>query len=389
MKERTLVSHPPDATPAPSNKPVVSPIYQSVKFTFENVEQVEQYLRGETPGYIYSRKSNPTVHQLELLLAKLQGCEDAIVTSTGVSALATALLGTLEVGAHLVLLYDCYCPTRRIVRTFLSRYGVTSTFLAVHDYAGLERAIEQENVRAVMVESLTNPMLRILDVERILELIRGRNITLICDNTLSGLHSFRQYPIDLYVHSLTKYASGHGDVLGGAVIGDTKLLNKIRGTTDLGYSLDANSAFLILRGLKTYFVRYEKQCEQARAVAQFLSEQKQVKQLFYPGLPSHPDYALAQTQFSDPGTLITFDLEGGKAEARQFMNALKIFNLTFSLGATESIVSPAKLFFSPDLSARECDVVGITDSTIRLSIGLEDLDDLLNDLRGAFATFTT
>lgn len=383
MKKTTRVNHPPAVELPPGNHPVVAPIYQSVKFEFDSLADTERYLRGERPGFFYTRASNPTTRQLELLLAELQGRDDCLVTASGVAAISHTLLALTRQGDHVLCFVETYNPTRYLIRRLLGRFGVTHSMLSIEDLAGVERALAAPT-RLVIFESPTNPITRIADIAALTRLAHTAGALVVMDNTFAGFHQHGEYEVDLYLHSLTKYASGTGDVMGGAVIGRNELLRGMR--TDfgaLGGTLDPHAAFLILRGLKTYFVRYQAQCASALAIAQLLAAHPAVARVHYPGLPTHPQHALAARQMRDFGSIVSFDLHGGEAAARRFADALQLFALAASLGSTESLVVTPQMMGGRELNAEQQRLSGITAGTIRLSIGLEDADDLAQDVNQA------
>jgi len=384
MKKTTRVNHPPPVELAADNHAVVAPIYQSVKFEFESLEETERYLRGERPGFFYSRASNPTTRQLELLLAELQGREECLVAASGVGAVAQTLLALTKQGDHILCFVETYNPTRYLIRRLLGRFGVTHTMLSIEDLAGIERALAAHPTRLVWFESPTNPVTKVADIAAITRLAKGAGALSVMDNTFAGLHQHGEYDIDVFVHSLTKYASGAGDVMGGAVIGRGELIRSLR--TDfgmLGGTLDPHAAYLILRGLKTYFVRYKAQSASAQRIAELLAAHPAVARVHYPGLPSHPQHALAREQMKDFGTIVSFDLKGGLEASRKFGDALEFFAMAASLGSTESLVVTAQMMGGRDLTADQQALSAVTEGTVRLSIGLEDLDDLLADVTQA------
>jgi cystathionine beta-lyase/cystathionine gamma-synthase len=384
MKKRTRVTHLPDVTVPPDDRPLVAPIYQSVKFSFDDVTETQRYLSGQRPGFYYSRVSNPTLRQLELALAELQGRDACLLTGSGVAAIAIALLGLLKAGDHVVYFAELYPPTRALVRRLLGRYGVTSTMLSVDDAAGLERVLAEKPTRVVAFESPTNPVLKVVDIVRITSIARAHGALTLLDNTLGGLHNHGQYEVDLYAHSLTKYASGHGDVMGGAVIARRELVEAMReDATNLGPTLDPHAAYLILRGLKTYFLRWDAQCRNAMRIAEFLAARPEVARVRYPGLPGDTGHALAARQMDGFGTLVTFDLLHGMEAGTRFAEALGLFSIAASLGSTESLVVPPALQQPRGMTDEQRAWTGINAGTVRLSVGIEDADDLLDDLRQA------
>ena len=384
MKKRTRVTHLPDVTVPPDDRPLVAPIYQSVKFSFDDVAETQRYWTGQRPGFYYSRVSNPTLRQLELALAELQGRDACLLTGSGVAAIAMSLIGLLKSGDHVVYFAELYPPTRALVRRLLGRYGVTSTMLSVDDTAGLEQVLAATPTRLVLFESPTNPVLKVADIARITSIARAHGALTLLDNTLGGLHNHGEFEVDLYAHSLTKYASGHGDVMGGAVIARRELVEALReDATNLGPTLDPHAAYLILRGLKTYFLRWDAQCRNAMCIAEFLASRPEVARVRYPGLPGDPGHALAARQMNGFGTLVTFDLAHGIEAGTRFAEALELFSIAASLGSTESLVVPPALQQPRNMTDEQRAWTGINAGTVRLSVGIEDGDDLLDDLRQA------
>jgi cystathionine beta-lyase/cystathionine gamma-synthase len=384
MKKRTRVTHLPDVTVPPDDRPLVAPIYQSVKFSFDDVAETQRYWSGQRPGFYYSRVSNPTLRQLELALAELQGRDACLLTGSGVAAIAMSLIGLLKSGDHVVYFAELYPPTRALVRRLLGRYGVTSTTLSVGDTAGLEQVLAATPTRLVVFESPTNPVLKVADIARITSIARAHGALTLLDNTLGGLHNHGEFDVDLYAHSLTKYASGHGDVMGGAVIARRELVEALReDATNLGPTLDPHAAYLILRGLKTYFLRWDAQCRNAMRVAEFLESRPEVARVRYPGLPGDSGHLLAARQMDGFGTLVTFDLLQGVEAGTRFAEALELFSIAASLGSTESLVVPPALQQPRNMTDEQRAWTGINAGTVRLSVGIEDGDDLLDDLRQA------
>jgi len=279
---------------------------------------------------------------------------------------------------------ELYPPTRALVRRLLGRYGVTSTMLSVDDTAGLEQVLAATPTRLVLFESPTNPVVKVADIARITSIARAHGALTLLDNTLGGLHNHGEFEVDLYAHSLTKYASGHGDVMGGAVIARRELVEALReDATNLGPTLDPHAAYLILRGLKTYFLRWDAQCRNAMCIAEFLASRPEVTRVRYPGLPGDPGHALAARQMDGFGTLVTFDLAHGIEAGTRFAEALELFSIAASLGSTESLVVPPALQQPRNMTDEQRAWTGINAGTVRLSVGIEDGDDLLDDLRQA------
>jgi cystathionine beta-lyase/cystathionine gamma-synthase len=336
------------------------------------------------------RTSNPTTRQLELTLAALQDREDCLTTSTGVGAIGQTLFALTKQGDHVLCFIETYNPTRYIIRRVLSRFGVAHTMLSIEDLPGIERALAAQPTRLVFFESPTNPVTKIADIAAITRLAKAHGALSVMDNTFAGFHQHGEYAVDVFVHSLTKYASGTGDVMGGAVIARAELIRLMR--TDfgaLGNALDPHAAFLIQRGLKTYFVRYAAQCASAMRVAQLLASHPEVERVHYPGLPDHPQHALAVRQMRQFGTIVSLDLKGGLAAGGHFAESLELFALTASLGSTESLVLAPQMMSGRDLTAEQLRLSAVTEGTVRLSIGLEAEEDLLADVLQALEALRT
>jgi cystathionine beta-lyase/cystathionine gamma-synthase len=386
MKPRTRLVHPRPAPLPADNRPLVGPIFQSVKFGLDTLEATQGVWRHARPGYSYSRDSNPSVRELEQAVADLQGTEDALVVASGMAAVSAALLPSLKSGSHVLLFLETYLPTRRLVGGLLERFGVSHTLLSIEDREAIERLFAERPPELVWFESPTNPMLKIADIDHLAGLARARGALLVLDNTFAGLHQHGGTGVDLYVHSLTKYASGHGDVMAGAVAGSRAAIDKLRGPAALlGATLDPHAAFLVSRGLKTYFLRRAAATQSAAEVARFLAAEPFVARVHYPGLPGHPGHELATRQMEDYGSIVTVDLRGGERAMRVFTDSLTLFAITPSVGSTESLIVPAQLLGMQGLGREAAARAGLTVTTARLSIGLEDPEDLIDDLRQALA----
>ncbi len=381
MKKRTRVTHPREVVVPADNRPLVAPIYQSVKFTFDDVGETLDLFRGKREGFYYSRTSNPTLRQLELLLAELQGRDGCLLTGSGIAAISMPLIALLKTGDHVVHFAEQYQPTRALIGRVLRRFGVASTMLSIDDLDGLERVLGTTPTRLVVFESPTNPALKVADLERLTASARRHGALTLLDNTLAGFHNHGQYDVDLYAHSLTKYASGHGDVMGGAIIGRAELIDSMRDDIGiLGPTLDPHAAFLLQRGMKTYFVRWDAQCRNAQRIAEHLAGHPRVARVRFPGLPGDPGHCLAQKQMLDFGTIITIDVGGDELTGARFAEQLQLFSITASLGSTESLVVPPDLLKSKGFTAEQQRWADVGPGTVRLSIGLEDVDDLVDDL---------
>jgi cystathionine beta-lyase/cystathionine gamma-synthase len=384
MKKNTFVNHPPPAELPPDNRPLVAPIYQSVKFSFDDADETLRYLKGDRAGFYYSRTSNPTLRQLELTLAQLQGREDCLLVGSGVATIAATALALCKQGDHVLAFIESYGPTRYLVQHLLARYGVTHDLKSIEDRAGIERVLNETKTRLVLFESPTNPVTKIADIEHLTRHARRTGTLTVMDNTFAGFHNHGSFDIDIFLHSLTKYASGHGDVMGGAIIAGRELIKGMRkDIVSLGPTLDPHAAFLIQRGMRTYFLRYERQCANAAAVSRFLADHPRVKRVFYPGLESHPQHALAKRQMKDFGTVVSFELDGGTREGNRFAESLEFFSIAASLGSTESLVVPPPLMGGQEYTPEQRESSLIGRGTVRLSIGIEEAEDLISDLSQA------
>ncbi len=384
MKNQTFLNHPPEVEVPPDNRPLVAPIYQSVKFSFDDTAETMRYARGERPGFYYSRTSNPTLRQLELTLATLQGREDCLLVGSGVATIAAATLALCKQGDHILAFVESYGPTRYLVQHLMARYGVTHTLLSIEDRAGIERVLRERQTRLVLFESPTNPVTKIADIEHLTAHARRAGCLTVMDNTFAGFHNHGRFDIDIFLHSLTKYASGHGDVMGGAIIARRELIAQMRkDVVSMGPTLDPHAAFLIQRGMRTYVLRYERQCANALAVSRFLEQHARVKRVFYPGLPTHPQHDLARRQMSDFGSVVSFELDGGFKEGNRFAESLEYFSIAASLGSSESLVLPPQLLAGQEYTPEQRAASLIGPGTVRLSIGIEDAEDLVGDLAQA------
>ena len=371
----TKLNHPVDVPIHTGNHPLLQPIYNTAKFTpSKDFPYSDQF--------IYSRVSNPTVRQLELTLAEIQGKEDCLVLSSGIAALSNTFLGLLKAGDHMITFRELYKPGRVFIKEYLPRYNISSSVVSIKDLSQLEEAI-LPSTRLIHFESPTNPNLEIADIETIIKIARKNNILVSMDGTFGGLHQHREFDIDVMIQSLTKFANGHGDVISGAISGKKALIDAIRDVgLYLGANLDPQAAYLIERGLKTYMLRYEKQTSTAMKIAEYLEGHPAIKCVRYPGLTKHPEHELAKKQMKHMGAVVSFELkkEGGKT-ADEFCHKLELIQLAASLGSTESIICPSEIFFGLDLNPLEKQEMGISAYSLRLSVGLEEAEDLISDLK--------
>ncbi len=381
MKPETHVIHAPVVETPADNRPLNFPVYQNVKWETETIDDALGIVRGQRPGYFYSRVSNPTVHQLETLLASLQGREQCLATASGVNAVAQTLIALCRAGDHVLFFVEGYGPTRAIIRNLLGRYGVTHSMISIDDHAGIERELAARPTRLIFFESPTNPINKIADIAVITELAQRYGSLTVLDNTAAGFHQHGQYPIDVFVHSLTKFTTGNGDVMGGAVISRSELIAQIKADFSiLGAQLDPLSASLMLRGMKSYFVRYRAQSASAQRIADFLASHPACTKLRYPGWGTGAAASLARRQMQDMGCVLAFDIRAGAEAGRRFAERLQYFAKTPSFGSAESLVMAPQMMQPKEFTPEQREYSDIGEGSVRLSIGLEDVEDLIADL---------
>lgn len=379
MKIATIAVH--AGAPEGANAPMTTPIVQASTFRFESVAAVERYSRGEG-GYMYSRYENPTVRAAEQAVAALDGADDCALFASGMGAMTTAVMALASAGDEVVASTALYGGTYKLLRDVLSRFGVRARFVEPEQLA--EKCA---GARLVVFESPTNPNLRVLDVAAVAHAARTAGAVSLLDSTFAPAIIQRplQHGVDLVMHSTTKYLNGHSDHLGGVIAGRADLVLKVRMLSrSLGASPDAQVAYDLLRGLKTFAVRIERQCQSAMAIARWLSEQPQVTRVWYPGLPSHPDHEFAKKQMNGFGGMVTFSV-GTKERAFRFWDRLKLVGRAASLGGPETITSLPILFSHTGYSAEELRRAGVDEGMVRMSVGLEDPEDLVADLRQALS----
>jgi cystathionine gamma-synthase len=375
---------------------LTTPVYQTSTYTFEDTAAVLAFMERkaereavrEAGGDLllrdeYGRYGNPTVAAVEGKLAALEGGERAVLFASGMNAITTMLLALLSSGDHVIVVAGCYRRTREFASTFLPRWGVETTLVPVDDLDALAAAV-RPTTRLIFTETPTNPYLRIADLARIAEIAQAQGILTAVDSTFATPINMQPLAlgIDLVIHSATKYLGGHNDVLAGAVIGAHRLLSKIEETRGvLGGIGSPHDAYLLLRGLKTLTLRVHRQNENGMRVAQFLEQHPAIERVYYPGLPSHPDYATAQRQMTGFGGVVSFEVAGGKETTSRFIDRLKVPYIGPTLGGVEGIVQQQALFVSLDPQERAAS--GVKDTLVRYALGIEDADDIIADLAQA------
>jgi cystathionine beta-lyase/cystathionine gamma-synthase len=370
------------------NGPVAQPIYQTS--TFEATDNDEQ-VRLTGSDHYYTRYGNPTNTAAEKRIADLEGLEAALTFSSGMGAITTTIMALLKSGDHIVAQRDIYGGANKFLSQWLPKMGIETTFVDTTDYEQHARAI-RPNTRLLYLESPTNPTLRVVDFKKVAALARQHKLLSMIDATFGT--PINQHPaefgIDLVMHSGTKYLAGHSDLICGVVAGSRELMKQIWETrTTIGNCMDPHAAWVLLRGLKTLAVRVARQNENALRVAEFLSQHAKVRSVHYPFLKSHPQYEVARAQMSGGGGMVSFEVEGTGEDARRATEAMRLFTLAPSLGSVESLVSIPVLTSHMMISATDRAKMGVTEQMIRLSVGIENADDLIADLEEALQAVGT
>jgi len=367
---------------------VVPPIYQTSTFAFDSAEQGASLFAGERKGYIYSRMLNPTVQALEKCMAALEGGHAGLACGSGMAAIHTTFAVLLEAGDHLVCSDAVYGPTCTLVETILPRFGIENTTVDTSDLAAIERAF-RPNTKVLYIETPGNPTLVICDLEAVCRLAHDRGIKVVVDNTFMSpvLQQPFRFGADVVVHSLTKFLNGHADVVGGMiVVKDEAQYSTFRKTLNqLGGVLPPLESFLVHRGIKTLALRMQRHCENAAKVAEFLEQHPAVEWVRYPGLKSHPQYEIARKQMSGPGGMISFGLKGGIEAGRTMMNSVELCGLAVSLGGVETLIQHPASMTHGSMGAQARRRANITDGLVRISVGIENADDIIADLDQALA----
>jgi cystathionine gamma-synthase len=366
---------------------ITTPIIQTSTFTFRDSKHIEDFTRKGKEHFEYGRYGNPTVQIAEQRLADLEGAEDCVVFSSGMSAITTTILTLVQSGDHIVITDDSYKKTLEFCRAYLKQFGVECTIVPFGDYEILEKSIKK-NTRFIFSESPTNPYLNIFDLAKIKKIADRHKVLTLIDSTFATPLNQRplEFGMDLVLQSCTKYLAGHNDILAGAVLGRKDLVDRIRDLhKSMGGTIDPHCCYLLLRGLKTFPLRVAKQNETALAVAKFLEAHPQVKKVYYPFLPSHRHYDVAKAQMAGGGGVVSFDIKGTLSTSKRFLDALKLCYIGPSLGGVETLITHPALVSYYDYSRKERYELGITDTLFRLAVGIEDADDIIADLRRALA----
>jgi methionine-gamma-lyase len=367
----------------PAHGAIVTPLYLATTYHFGSTERGAALFTGEEEGYVYTRWGNPTISVLEKRVAALEGAEAGLATASGMAAIVTSVLANAKAGDHIVAAKAIYPSTYHVLDQNLRALGIETTFVDATDPQNVADAL-RPTTRIVYLETPANPLLALSDLESIGRLARASGAISICDNTFAT--PVNQQPIrwgiDVVVHSATKYLNGHGDAIGGMILGTREFITRARTGTliHLGGVLSPFNSYLILRGTETLPLRVRQHNANALAVASFLEGHSHVNQVSYPGLPSHPQHALAQKQMTGYGGMISFEVKGGLKAGARLMYCVKLCALATSLGDVRTLIShPASTTHSV-LSRESRELQGVTDGLVRLSVGLEDFQDIIADL---------
>ncbi len=388
-KDRTTPSS-PDTLAVHGGEPrrhafdaLAAPIVQTATYTFRDTAELVAFFEGRTDREEeYGRYGNPTTRLVETKVAALEAAEDGVAFASGMAAVTTAILALVQSGSHVVLFSDCYRRTRQFVTTFLDRFGVSSTLVPPADLDALQAALRPET-KLVIAEAPTNPYQTIPDLHRLATLCRERRIKTLVDATFATPVNLRpvEHGIDLVLHSATKYLAGHNDVLGGVIVGKAGLVSVVRDLRHvLGGVLDPHAAYLIHRGIKSLSVRVRQQNASALAIAHALEAHPRVRRVWYPGLPSHPNHAVAKELMSGFGGVVTFELDADLEATSRFVDACAIPRIAPSLGGVESLIEQPALMSFFELTTEQRAAVGISNSLVRYAVGIEDADELVADL---------
>jgi methionine-gamma-lyase len=361
-------------------------IARTATFTFASTEEMKRWAEGKSSAYIYTRYGNPTLTVAEKKIAALEGAQAAVVAASGTAAISASLLAVLRTGDEVIASRQLYGGSYRLLRDVFPRLGIGVRHVE-SDLSGIEH-LAGPRTKALYIETPTNPTLRLVDLKKAAAFAQEWGLIAIIDNTFASpvLQKPLEMGFNIVVHSASKYLAGHSDVIAGAAAGSSVLIDKVRANViQIGGSMDPEAAFLLIRGMKTLGIRVERQCKSAMAVAKFLEKHPKVARVHYPGLASHPDHRLAKQQMRGFGGMLAFDHKGGLAGARRFGDRIRVFLLAASLGGVESLAVLPIYTSHYKMSPAELKAAGVSPGTVRVSIGLEDPKDLIEDLRQALA----
>lgn len=366
--------------------PVVPPIYQTSTFKFESAEHGASLFKGESEGYIYTRMKNPTIEAMENAVAELEGGYKALGCASGMAAITTVFITLLKSGDHVICSKSVYGPTMTLLHTVLNKFNIESTFVDTDIAEEIERAIKP-NTKIIYVETPANPVIAITDLEAASKLAHRHGALLVVDNTFMSpaLQQPFVFGADVVLHSMTKFLNGHADVVAGiVVVKDEEMYIKMRKTLNqIGGVIDPFNSFLVHRGLKTLYIRMQRHCENAQLIAEYLENHPKVMWVRYPGLKNHPNYQIGLKQHKGPGGMISFELRGGFEAGKTVMNNVKLCQLAVSLGGVETLIQHPASMTHLTMGEEARKSAGITEGLVRLSVGIENVKDILEDLEQA------
>ncbi|MCK5861468.1 MAG: aminotransferase class I/II-fold pyridoxal phosphate-dependent enzyme [Candidatus Hydrogenedentes bacterium] len=361
---------------------ITTPIVQTSTYAFKNTDHIEAYTRHGHAHFEYGRYGNPTEKVAQDRMAIMCGAEDCVLFASGMSAITTTILALVRSQDHIIITDDAYKKTLEFCSSYLQRFGIDCTIVPFGDYDGIEKAI-RPNTRFIFSESPTNPYLNIFDLEWLRDIAKRYNLMTLIDATFSTPYNQCpfDYGVDIVLHSATKYLAGHNDILAGVVLGREELVEKIRALHKaMGGVIDPHCSYLLLRGMKTFALRMERQNNTALQVAQLLEDHTRIKQVYYPGLESHPHHDIARAQMSGYGGVVSFDIKGTLKNAKYFLDALKLCYIAPSLGGVETLITHPALVSYYNLTRKERYGLGITDTLVRLAVGIEEPEDIIADI---------
>ena len=368
--------------------PVVPPIYQTSTFKFESAAHGAALFKGEADGYIYTRMKNPTIEAMENAIAELEGGHKALGCASGMAAISTVFISQLQSGDHVVCSKSVYGPTLTILENVFSKFGLESTFVDTDIIEEIERAVKP-NTKMIYVETPANPMISITDLEAVSKIAKKNNAILVVDNTFMSpaLQRPIKFGVDIVLHSMTKFLNGHADVVAGIIIvkDEETYQNTRKVLNQLGGVIDPFNSFLVHRGLKTLAIRMQRHTENAQIIAEYLESHPKVKWVRYPGLKSHPNYQIGLKQHNAHGGMISFELKGGFKAGEVVMNSVKLCALAVSLGGVETLIQHPASMTHLSMGAEARKSAGITEGLVRLSVGIENVKDIIDDLEQALA----
>ncbi len=367
---------------------LTTPIVQTSTYTFRNTKELIDFQEGAHTSFEYGRYGNPTTRAVEEKIMELEGAQDCLLSASGMNTATTMLLALVPAGGHIVTTTDCYRRTRQFIQTVLPKMNISTTVIDPSDMDALETALQEHEVSLYFSESPTNPYLRCVDIERIAELCHARGATVVIDSTFATPINSRalDFGADLVIHSATKYLGGHNDVLAGAIAGHADLVQQVRAMHHiLGGTIDPHASYLLLRGMKTLDLRVERQNKTAMELATRLEAHPKIVRVHYPGLPSHPDHAVACKYMSGFGGVISFEVDADLWGTARFIDAMQLPYIAPSLGGVESLIEQPTVISYWDQGPEKRAEVGIKDNLVRFSCGVECVEDLWDDLQQALA----